>query len=127
MNALIFSALSGVIMMFGSFLLNNKSAVRTLAHVLLLVLIVVTALELRGIEIFHVDTKGMLAFDRFPMLASLVAFISTFAFFLLSSRDMEKVGIHYSDYFALIFFILSGIVIAVSFKSLLMLFLGIEI
>ena len=34
---------------------------------------------------------------------------------------------NYSDYFALIFFVLSGVVIAASFTSLLMLFLGIEI
>jgi NADH-quinone oxidoreductase subunit N len=56
-----------------------------------------------------------------------VANLCTFAFFLLSSRDLEKVGNHYSDYFSLIFFILAGIVVASSFKSLLMLFLGIEI
>jgi len=34
---------------------------------------------------------------------------------------------NYADYFALIFFILAGVAISVSFKSLLMLFLGIEI
>jgi len=68
-----------------------------------------------------------LEFDRFALLFSLVANISTFAFFLLSSRDMEKVGHNYSDYFALLFFILAGISIASSFTSLLMLFLGIEI
>ncbi|HEX2607498.1 MAG TPA: proton-conducting transporter membrane subunit, partial [Flavisolibacter sp.] len=69
----------------------------------------------------------MLAFDHFAMLFSLVASICTLAFFMLSSRDMEKVGSNYGDYFALIFFILSGVVIAASFKSLLLLFLGIEI
>jgi NADH-quinone oxidoreductase subunit N len=40
---------------------------------------------------------------------------------------MEKVGVNYADYFALIFFILCGIVLAASFNSLLILFLGIEI
>ena len=127
MNALIFLAVSGVIMMFSSFLLNNKNNVRVLAHILLLAVIAVNILELRGITIFHIDTKGMLGFDRFALLFSLVANICTFAFFLLSSRDMEKVGHHYGDYFALLFFILAGVVISASFKSLLMLFLGIEI
>lgn len=127
MNALIFSAVSGVIMMFSSFLLNNRNSVRVLAHILLLAVIAVNILELRGISIFHVDTKGMLSFDRFALLFSLVANICTFAFFLLSSKDMEKIGHHYSDYFALLFFILSGVVISASFQSLLMLFLGIEI
>ena len=127
MNALIFSAVSGVIMMFSSFLLNNKSNVRILAHVLLLATIIANILELRGITFFHIDTRGMLEFDRFALLFSLVANLCTFAFFLLSSRDMERIGNHYSDYFSLIFFILAGIVVSSSFKSLLMLFLGIEI
>src|SRR5215204_2622827 len=127
MNALIFSAVSGVIMMFSSFLLNSRNNVRVLAHILLLAVIVVNIMELRGISIFHIDTRGMLSFDRFALLFSLVANISTLAFFLLSSRDMEKVGHNYSDYFALLFFILAGISIASSFTSLLMLFLGIEI
>jgi NADH-quinone oxidoreductase subunit N len=40
---------------------------------------------------------------------------------------MEKVGVNYAEYFALIFFILCGITLTSSFKSLLILFLGIEI
>lgn len=127
MNVLILSAVSGVIMMFSSFLLKDRSAVRTLAHILLLAVIIVNVFELRDVSLLIVDTKGMLVFDRFALLFVLIANISTFAFFLLSSKDMEKVGLSYSDYFALIFFVLAGVAIAVSFKSLLMLFLGIEI
>jgi NADH-quinone oxidoreductase subunit N len=127
MNALIFLAVSGIIMMFSSFMLKSKSAVRALAHVLLLVVIFVNVLELRGTNLFNIDTKGMLVFDRYALVFTLVANICTLAFFLLSSRDMEKVGRNYSDYFALLFFVLSGVVISASFKSLLMLFLGIEI
>lgn len=126
MNALIFSAVSGVIMMFSGFALK-KSGVRTLALVLLSAVIVATVFELRGVSFFHIDTKGMLSFDKFALLFSLIAMVSTLVFFLLSGKDMEKVGLNYSDYFALIFFILSGVVIASSFQSLLLLFLGIEI
>ena len=126
MNALIFSAVSGVIMMFSSFFLNSRHTVRVLAHILLIILIALNMAELRGLTFFDIDTKGMLQFDRFSLLFSLVANLSTLAFFLLSSRDMERVGHNYSDYFALIFFILCGIVLSSSFKSLLILFLGIE-
>jgi NADH-quinone oxidoreductase subunit N len=127
MNALLFSAVSGVIMMFSSFMLKSKPAVRTLAHVLLLAIIFVNILELRGFSLFNIDTREMLVFDRFALLFTLVASICTLAFFLLSSKDMEKVGLNYSDYFALLFFVLAGVVVSASFKSLLMLFLGIEI
>jgi len=126
MNALILSAVSGVIMMFSGFALKN-SGIRILAHVLLAAIIIATALELRGVTFFDINTIGMLAFDNFALLFTLIATACTFVFFLLSAKDMEKVGLHYSDYFALIFFILSGVVIAASFTSLLLLFLGIEI
>jgi NADH-quinone oxidoreductase subunit N len=127
MNALILSAVSGVIMMFGGFMLKKGSGIRILANVLLLVVIVAAAFELRGVVFFKVDTKGMLAFDHFALLFTLIASVCTFVFFILSGRDIEKVGMHHSDYFALLFFILCGVVITSSFQSLLLLFLGIEI
>jgi NADH-quinone oxidoreductase subunit N len=127
MNALIFSALSGVIMMFSAFMLTDKKAIRTLAHVLLLAIIAGNILEVRGVELFDINTRGMLVFDNFSLVFTLVATVCTLAFFLLSSRDVEKIGQHYGDYFALLFFIMAGVVISASFQSLLMLFLGIEI
>jgi NADH-quinone oxidoreductase subunit N len=127
MNALILSAVSAIVMMFSGFTLKQKSAIRSLAIILLLVVTIANILEMRGVAFFNINTQGMLAFDRYALLFSLIANLSTLVFFLLSSKDMEKVGVNYSDYFALIFFILSGVVISASFKSLLMLFLGIEI
>jgi NADH-quinone oxidoreductase subunit N len=113
--------------MFSNFMPGSKSSVRILAHILLVALIVMNILELRGIGFLEVDTRGMMVFDNFSLLFTWVALFSTLVFFLLSSKEMEKVGMHYSDYFALIFFILSGVILVASFKSLLILFLGIEI
>ena len=128
MNALILSALSGVIMMFSGIVLkDNKSGARLLAMILLAIIIVANLLQLRGVEFFSVDTKGMLLFDRFATLFTLVIFICTFFFFLLSAKEMEKVGKDYSEFFALIFFILAGTILVSAFKSLLILFIGIEI
>ncbi|GAC1491122.1 MAG: NADH-quinone oxidoreductase subunit N [Flavisolibacter sp.] len=127
MNALIFSALSGVLMMFFSFLVKNKRHIQVIALVLMSLILIVSLLELRGVQLFRVDTKDMLGFDRFGLLFIVVVNFCTLAFFLLSSTDMQKVGVNYSDYFTLIFFVLCGVAIVASFKSLLMLFLGIEI
>ena len=69
----------------------------------------------------------MIVFDNFSLLFNSIAFVSTLLYLLLSARDMEKVGVNYAEYFALIFFILCGITLTSSFKSLLILFLGIEI
>jgi len=127
MNALIVSAILGVIMMFSSFLLKSKTAVRNLAIGGMLLLLLVNVLEMNGTVFFKIDTKGMMLFDRFALLFDSIAFASTLLYLVLSARDMEKVGINYAEYFALIFFILCGITLTSSFKSLLILFLGIEI
>jgi NADH-quinone oxidoreductase subunit N len=127
MNALILSAVLGVVMMFSGILLKQKSAVRNIAIAGVLLLIIANVLEMYGVHFFKINTEGMMHFDRFSLLFNCIAFFSVFIFLLLSARDMEKVGTYYAEYFALIFFILCGIILASSFKSLLILFLGIEI
>jgi len=127
MNALLLSAILGVVMMFSGILLKSKAAVRNLAIAGLCVLLLANMLEMCGTIFFNIDTKGMIVFDNFSLLFNSIAFVSTLLYLLLSARDMEKVGVNYAEYFALIFFILCGITLTSSFKSLLILFLGIEI
>lgn len=127
MNALILSAILGVVMMFGSFLLKSKATIRNVAIGGMVLLIVVNLLEFSGIKFFEINTRGMIAFERFALVFNTIIFASTLIYFLLSARDMEKVGVNYAEYFALIFFILCGVTLTSSFKSLLILFLGIEI
>ena len=127
MNALILSAILGVIMMFSSFLLKQKTAVRGVAIVGLFLLLAVNLLETYNGPFFSVNTNGLIAFDKFALFFNTIAIISTLVYFLLSAKDMERVGVNYAEYFALVFFILCGIVLVASFKSLLILFLGIEI
>lgn len=127
MNALIVSAILGVIMMFSGILLKSKTAIRNVAIAGIILLLALNVFEMCGTVIFKIDTKGMMVFDSFAMLFNTIAFLSTLIYLVLSARDMEKVGINYAEYFALIFFILCGITLTSSFKSLLILFLGIEI
>ena len=127
MNALILSAVMGVVMMFSSLLLKQKSAIRAVALTGLLILLVSNVLETYGTVFFHVDTHGMMSFDRFALFFNSIVFIITIIYFLLSAKDMERIGVNYAEYFTLVFFILCGIVMTSSFKSLLILFLGIEI
>ena len=65
MNALILSALLGVIMMYSGILLKQKSAVRAVAIAGMVLLVAVNLLEMGGTQFFRIDTKGMIAFDRF--------------------------------------------------------------
>jgi NADH-quinone oxidoreductase subunit N len=127
MNALLSTAVLGVIMMFSSFLLKNKMAVRTIAVLGLTLVLIANVLEMAGIVFFKIDTKNMIHFDRFALLFNTIIFACTLVYFLLSAKDMEKVGANYAEYFALIFFVLCGATLVSSFRSLLILFLGIEI
>jgi NADH-quinone oxidoreductase subunit N len=127
MNALILSAVLGVVMMFSSIVVKHKAAIRSIAMGGLFLMLISNVLETYGIKFFEIHTYGMMHFDRFALFFTTIALACTFLFFLLSSADMEKVGVNYADYFALIFFILCGIILVSSFTSLLILFLGIEI
>lgn len=127
MNALILSAVFGVIMMFSGILLKHKSVVRGIAITGLVILLIANIMETYGRDFFHIDTNGMMKFDRFALFFNSIVLFSTLVYFVLSAKDMEKVGINYAEYFALIFFVLCGIILSVSFTSLLILFLGIEI
>lgn len=127
MNAILFSAIMGVVMMFASFLVRQPKLVRSLAVLGILGILVVNVLEMSGLHLVKVPLGNMIHPDRFSLFFNSIAYTCTFLFFLLTARDMEKVGLNYAEYFSLIFFILSGIALVSSFQSLLILFLGIEI
>jgi NADH-quinone oxidoreductase subunit N len=126
MNAILFSAIWGIVMMFGGAFTRNHGILRFLAILGILGLLFVNIQDLRG---FHlaIDTHNMLYFDSFGLLFNCIAFGSTLLYFLLSGKDIEKVGPNPGEYYALVFFVLCGIGITSSFNTLLMLFLGIEI
>ena len=108
MNALLLSSVLGVVMMFGGLLLKRKSAVRNMATAGLFLLFAVNILEMAGIVFFKINVEGMMHFDRFSLLFNSIMLFSTFIYFLLSARDIERAGNYYSEYFALLFFILCG-------------------
>jgi NADH-quinone oxidoreductase subunit N len=126
MNAIIVSAIWGVVMMFSGIIFKKNSQIRLLANLGLLCLLLANVLDIGGYHI-PVDTHNMLYFDSFGLLFNSIAFVCTLLYFLLSARDLEKVGVNTGEYFALIFFVLCGVSIASSFNTLLMLFIGIEI
>ena len=77
MNALLLSAILGVIMMFSGILLKSKTAVRNLAIAGIGLLLLVNILEMCGTVFLKIDTKGMIVFDNFSLLFNSIAFVST--------------------------------------------------
>jgi NADH-quinone oxidoreductase subunit N len=128
MNAIILTAIWGVVMMLGGAFIKNKATPKYLAIFGLIVILAANCMQLTsGMAFFNIDVKEMLHYNSFNLTFINVAFGSTLLYFLLSGRDIEKVGENVSEYFALIFFVLCGVAIIATFNSLLMLFIGIEI
>jgi NADH-quinone oxidoreductase subunit N len=128
MNAIILTAIWGVVMMLGGAFIKSKSTPKYLAIFGLIVILIANCVQINsGMSLFTIDVKGMLHFNSFNLTFINVAFGCTLLYFLLNGSDIEKVGENVSEYFALIFFVLCGVAIISTFNSLLMLFIGIEI
>ncbi len=131
MNAIILSAIWGVIMMFSGVFVKSKTTPKYLAIAGIVLLFIVNALELNvfntGALFINFNAMEMLHVNNFSLAFLAVVFAATLLFFLLNARDVEKVGEHVGEYFALIFFVLCGVSIVATYNTLLMLFLGIEI
>src|SRR5579863_1001549 len=127
MNAIIISAVWGIIMMFSGVFVKSKTAIRNLGVAGLVLLLIGNYADWMGHHLLVMEVHKLLYFDGFGLLGNSIAFASTLLLVLLSGRDMEKVGPNLAEYYALIFFTLCGITLVTSFNSLLMLFLGIEI
>lgn len=127
MNAIILTALWGVVMMFGGVFFKKSATAKYWAIAGIIIILGANILEFFGTTLFNIDTRGMLRFDSFTLHFNTIAFVCTLLIFLLNGRDVEKIGPHVSEYFSLIFFVLCGVAISSSFNTLLLLFLGIEI
>jgi NADH-quinone oxidoreductase subunit N len=127
MNALILSAVFGMIMMFCSFLVKNKGSFRHIASAGLLILLIANIEDSYGHTLFHINTYGMLAFTRFGYLFNSIAIGATLIYVLITGKEIEKYGRYTAEYFVLIFFVLCGIALLSAYNNLLTLFLGIEI
>ena len=71
--------------------------------------------------------KGMMLFDNFAVAFSALTIFATILIFLLSKNYFEKISSNVAEYYTIILFALSGIIVMVSYHNLSMLFIGIEI
>ena len=118
-------------MMFSGVFIKSKTTPKYLAIAGIILVFIANAFELNvfntGSLHFNIDTKEMLNINSFNLSFIAVVLACTLLFFLLSGSDIEKVGEHVGEYFALIFFVICGVCLAATYNTLLLLFLGIEI
>ena len=128
MNAIIFSAIWGIIMMFAGVFIKGRHIPKYIAIAGVILLFIVNAIELNtGVSFFKFDVYDMLHTGSFNLSFIAVALGCTLIYFLLNGKDIENTGPHAGEYFALIFFVLCGVALTATFNTLLFLFLGIEI
>ena len=123
MNALISTALSGVVLMFVGLFVRNKQHIKFFAIAAIMIAFIANLAQYPSVELGGYVMYGMIEVTKFGVLFNAVALGATLVYFLLSGSEFEKVGEHVADYFALVFFILAGISLAAGFSNLLMLFL----
>jgi len=127
MNLILISALWGIVMMFSGLFIKSRSAAKTVAIVGAVVLLIGSLFDLAGKMVIDNNFNGMLVYDRFGLLFLTVIVFALLMYFLLNGKEIEKVGNHPYEYFALIFFVMCGVGLVALFNNLLILFLGIEI
>ena len=105
MNLILISAIWGIVMMFSGLFVKDKSQAKNIAIGGALLLLIVNLLDVKGISIFHSDFGGMLSYDLFGYIFLTLVSVSLLVYFLLSGKEIQQVGNHPFEYFALIFFI----------------------
>ncbi len=128
MKAIIATTVFGVIMMFAGILVNNKKSIAALAALLFIALLGVNIFDLvnspASPELFF---NNMLRVEHSSLWFNTLMTGCTLLYVFLMGKEIQKVGTHVAEYFALIFFILCGLYMLTTYNNMLMLFLGIEI
>ena len=129
MKAIIATTVFGIIMMFASIGVSNKKSLATLATLLFAALLGVNIWDLcastaAGPQLLF---NNMIRIDHYSLWFNTLMTGCSLLYALLMGREIQKVGAHVAEYFALIFFILCGLYLLSSYNNMLMLFIGIEI
>lgn len=129
MKAIIAATVFGVILMFAGLFVKEKKSVASIAVFLLLALLGVNVWELattaptETLSFFN----NMLRVDRYALGFNTLMTGCTLLYALLINKEIQRVGSHVGEYFALIFFILCGVYMLTTYNNVLIMFIGIEV
>ena len=101
MNALLVSALWGVIMMFSGIAIKRAATIRTIALIGIAILLGLNLAELQGWQLVSIDTTGMLQFETYSLLFNTIILAAVLCYVMISGSAMEKIGNNLSDYLSL--------------------------
>ncbi len=129
MKAIIATTVFGIIMMFAGIMVNSKKSIAAIAAALFVILLGVNIWDLAATSANepHLFFSNMLRVEQYSLWFNTLMTACSVLYVFLMSKEIQKVGMHVAEYFALLFFILCGLYILSTYNNLLMLFIGIEI
>lgn len=129
MKAIIAATVLGVILMFAGLFVKEKKSIASLAVFLLFVLLGVNIWDLTATAPTETLSyfNNMLRIDRYALWFNTLMTGCTLLYAMLVNKDIQRVGSHVAEYFALIFFILCGVYMLSTYNNVLIMFIGIEI
>ncbi|WP_462266611.1 NADH-quinone oxidoreductase subunit N [Mucilaginibacter sp.] len=124
MNTLIVIALLPIVLLYlGLYKIKNALLPVAIAGLAVALGLAVLQWNSNAVPIYN----GMMLFDNYAIVFSVVAIVSTILILMLSKGYFEQISDNVAEYYAILLFALAGIVVMVSFYNLTMLFIGLEI
>lgn len=130
MKAIIATTVFGIIMMFSGVMLKDRKSIAAIAAVLFAALLGINIWDVMSTSPEATDNlffNNMLRIDHYSLWFNTVMTGASLLYVLLMSKEIQRVGAHVAEYFALLFFILCGLYLLATYNNLLMMFIGIEI
>jgi len=127
MNAIVISALLGVVMMFAGIVLKKTAQVQGVAIIGAIVLLAGAIFDLNLVSVESHTYFNMIELNAYSAKFNVLITFCVLVYFMLFSKDIAAVGKSDADYFALLFFVMCGVFLLSTYSNLLVLFLGIEI
>jgi len=124
-SIIIISILPIVLLYLG--LYKAQKALLPVAVLGLLAALVTSVMQWSKLDVAQSEYNGMILYNNFSVAFSAISIVSTILILLLSKGYFEKISNHIAEYYAIILFSLTGILVMVSFHNLTMMFIGIEI
>ena len=127
MNAIVVSALLGVVMMFAGLILRKSKQIQLLAIIGMAILLGAVCYDYILASSSIQSYFNMILLDTYSAWFNILITACSLLYFLIFHKPIADIGKNDAEYFALIFFILCGAYLLSSFSNLLILFIGIEI
>jgi NADH-quinone oxidoreductase subunit N len=127
MNAIVISALIGVVMMLSGLVLKKTTHIQLVAILSAIALVAGCLYDVKLVQLGNQQYYNMIEINNYTAWFNVLISACCLMYIAMFHKSISKVGKNDAEYFALIFFIMSGVFLLSTYYNLLILFIGIEI